>query len=281
MAVVKIEGKEITLPDDVVKAGEIAIRAVLAANGYPAVENSDIRIVGGDKPGAPAMVIVSPRSTGKGSRQALATARECVSVEEYLSMERASEERHEYIDGRIVAMAGESGAHADISTNLVAEVSVQLRGTPCRARSKDTKVLSGSTPRPGTTKGLFSYPDLVVICGEPQYHDEHQLVVLNPAVIIEVLSESTEGFDRGEKFHRYQDCNPTLSDYLLVSQTAPIVEHYTRQSDGTWGLPQIYEGLERSFTIESIACVLRLSDIYDRLTFELEPVEKAAEDRSS
>jgi Uma2 family endonuclease len=201
-------------------------------------------------------------------------------VEQYLAIERRSEERHEYIDGHIFAMAGESGAHADISTNLVAEVSIQLRGTPCRARSKDTKVHSGPTPRPGTTEGFFSYPDLVVICGEPIYHDEHRDVILNPAVIIEVLSKSTENFDRGEKFRRYQLWNMTLSDYVLVSQVAPIVEHYSRKSDGSWSY-QIYEGLERSFTVESIGCELRLSDIYDRLTFELEAVEEATEDRSS
>jgi Uma2 family endonuclease len=127
------------------------------------------------------------------------------SIEEYLALERASEERHEYLDGLVYAMAGESGEHGDISVNLVREVSVQLRGTSCRARTKDTKVLSG--PRPIHTRskqGLFSYPDLVVICGEPQYHDEFTDVILNPAVIIEVLSESTESFDRGEKFHRYQ-----------------------------------------------------------------------------
>lgn len=161
-------------------------------------------------------------------------------IEEYLSIERRSEDRHEYVDGSIFAIAGESGAHADISTNLVAEVSVQLRGAPCRVRSKDTKAHSGPTPRPGTTKGFFSYPDLVVICGEPLYHDEHQDVTLNPVVIIEVLSVSTEGFDRGEKFHRYQLWNPTLTDYVLVSQKAFVVEHFNRQSDGAWTY-KIYE----------------------------------------
>ena len=127
-------------------------------------------------------------------------------------------------------MAGESGEHADICTNLAISIGSQLRNTPCRARVKDTKVHSGPAPRrPRTTKGFFSYPDLVVICGDPQYHDEHQDVALNPVVIIEVLSESTESFDRGEKFQRYQLWNPTLSDYILVSQTAPIIEHFARK----------------------------------------------------
>ena len=117
------------------------------------------------------------------------------SIEEYLALERASEERHEYIDGYIYAMAGESGEHGDICTNLVRAVSTQLLGAPCRARSKDTKVLSGPMPiRPRSKQGLFSYPDLVIICGEPQYHDEHTDVILNPPVIIEVLSKSTESW---------------------------------------------------------------------------------------
>lgn len=196
------------------------------------------------------------------------------SIEEYLSIERASEYRHEYIDGCIYAMAGESGAHGDICTNLVREVSTELLGTPCRVRSKDTKVHSGPTPRlPRTTEGLFSYPDLVVICEEPRYHDQHSDVILNPAVIIEVLSKSTEGFDRGEKFRRYQIWNATLSDYLLVSQTAPIIEHYSRQADGSWSY-HIYQGLDQSFVIKSISCSVRLAAIYDRIEFEPEHTEE-------
>ena len=117
------------------------------------------------------------------------------------------------------------------------------------------------------TVDLGAYPDLVVICGEPQYHDEHTDVILNPAVIIEVLSKSTEGFDRGEKFQRYQFWNPTLTDYLLVSQTAPIIEHYSRQADGSWNY-NIYQGLEHSVIIKSISCELWLADVYDRISFE-------------
>lgn len=199
------------------------------------------------------------------------------SIEGYLALERASEERHEYVDGCIYAMAGESGEHADISINLVRVISVQLRGTSCRARSKDTKVHSGPTPKhPRSTEGFFSYPDLVVICGEPQYHDEHTDVILTPAVIIEVLSKSTESFDRGEKFHRYQVWNPTLTDYLLVSQTAPVIEHYSRQADRSWSY-KIYQGLDRSFTIKSIGCELRLSDVYDRIDFESQGSDESSE----
>jgi Uma2 family endonuclease len=188
-------------------------------------------------------------------------------IDEYLSMERVAEERHEYLDGVVYTMAGESPEHADICTNLVGELRGQLRGTPCRVRTKDTKVRSGPVGQPQrSAQGLFSYPDLVVICGEPQYHDIHRDVVLNPAVIIEVLSPSTEAFDRGGKFLRYHTWNPTLTDYLLVSQAQPLVEHFTRQADGSWSY-HVYQGLEQSLTIASIHSTLRLVEVYDRVTF--------------
>src|SRR5258708_35761417 len=99
-------------------------------------------------------------------------------VEDYLTIERASEERHEYLDGQIYAMAGESGEHGDISVNLIASLATQLKGTPCRARTKDTKVRSGPAPRSRqSSAGLYSYPDIVVICGEPEYHDAHTDVI--------------------------------------------------------------------------------------------------------
>ncbi len=177
-------------------------------------------------------------------------------IEEYLRMERTEEGRHEYLDGMIYAMAGESPAHADICTNLVREISTHLRGTPCRVRSKDTKVRSGPLPRQGHSRqGLFSYSDLVVLCGEPQYYDTHQDVVLNPTAIIEVLSPSTATFDRGAKFLRYQNWNPTLTEYLLVSQTEPLVEHFARQAgSGSWSYV-VYQNLEQRLNLASIARV--------------------------
>ena len=189
-------------------------------------------------------------------------------IDQYLAIERKAEERHYYLDGEIYAMAGESGAHGDISVNLVASLANQLKGTPCRARTKDTKVRSGSILTAGeTTRGLFSYPVVVVICGEPEYHDALRDVVLNPKVILEVLSESTEAFDRGEKFTRMQTWNPTLTDYLLVSQDRPQIEHYTRQTDGSWSYRRT-TGLEGSLVMESIQCQLKMADVYDRLVFD-------------
>src|SRR5262245_25009624 len=157
------------------------------------------------------------------------------SVEQYLAFERESEERHQYLDGDIYAMAGESPEHGDISANLVVTIGTQLKGKPCRARTKDTKVRSGPTLWAGETFAcLFSYPDVVVICDEPEYLDAKRDVILNPTAIAEVLSPSTESFDRGEKWSRYQEHNPTLQDYVLVSQDKPQIEHFSKQADGKW-----------------------------------------------
>ena len=193
-------------------------------------------------------------------------------VEEYLALERQSEERHEYLDGRIFLMAGETPQHGTICMNLSRVVSTQLLGTPCQAFSKDTKLRSGPDPKLSRSlKALYPFPDLMVVCGEMLFHDQHRDVVLNPAVIVEVLSPTTEAFDRGGKFLRYQAWNPSLTDYILVSQFEPIVEHFVRQPDGSWTL-HIYQGLDKSFVIESINCKLLLSDIYDRITFAAEPL---------
>jgi len=188
------------------------------------------------------------------------------SLEEYLELERKADERSEFIDGEIYAMAGESGRHGEISMNLAGIIQNQLRGTDCRGRVKDTKIKSGAL-KERFGKGMISYPDLVVICGEPKYHDKHKDVVLNPAVIIEVLSESTEEFDRGIKFTRYRNFNDTLTDYVLVSQDEPHVEHYIRQNSGDWLLKEYY-ALVAEFRINSIHCLLQLAEVYERVDFE-------------
>jgi Uma2 family endonuclease len=122
-------------------------------------------------------------------------------IDEYLALERSEEERHEYLDGCVYAMAGESPDHGRICVNLVSSLLPQLRGTPCEAFVKDTKVRCGPTPRLGQSmQGLFAYPDLVVVCGALQFHDQARDVLLNPTVIVEVLSPSTEAFDRARSF---------------------------------------------------------------------------------
>jgi Uma2 family endonuclease len=187
-------------------------------------------------------------------------------VEEYLAAERESEERHEYLDGLIYAMAGESVEHGTICTNLVGLLYARLKGSPCQVMSKDMKVRSGPEPGRGTTKGLYSYPDLVVVCGEMRFHDRRRDVLLNPTLIVEVLSPSTEAFDRGRKWMHYQTWLPGLSDYLLVSQKVPLVEHYERRGGGVWAYTRAL-GLEESVRLNSIDCELRLADVFDRLTF--------------
>ena len=200
-------------------------------------------------------------------------------VEEYLALERVAEERHEYLDGQIYLMAGESPEHGDICSNLVIRLGTQLQDTNCRVRSKDTKVRSGtSSMSPKSAKGLFCYPDIVVICGEPQYYDEHRHVVINPSVIIEVLSDSTEAFDRGAKFLRYRNWNPSLTDYILVWQSEAIVEHYVRQPDGGWSI-YVYESIEDSVFIKSINCTLRLAEVYDRVAFPVKSENETGEEQ--
>jgi len=191
--------------------------------------------------------------------------------EEYLAIERASEERHEYADGRIFAMAGESDEHGDIWFNFATELRNRLKGTACRVRAQNTKVRSGPEPKmPHQKAGFYSYPDALVVCGERKFHDQYRDVLLNPTVIIEVLSDSTEAFDRGEKFIRYRTWLPTLTDYLLVSQTRPVIEHYRRQPNGEWVLTTI-EGMDATVQIAAINCSLKLAEVYDGVAFPAEP----------
>ncbi len=192
-------------------------------------------------------------------------------VDEYLERERAAEERSEYLDGQIYAMAGESLSHGRISSNLGGLFFAQLRGKPCESLSKDTKVRSGPTPFSGKSKiGMFSYPDFVIICGEPECHDAEQDVILNPTVIVEILSPSTEAFDRGEKYQRYQTWNSTLRDYLLVSQDRPEIEQFSRADKGEWA-HQLHSGLDAEVVITSIQCALRLAEVYERVRFSDAP----------
>jgi Uma2 family endonuclease len=200
------------------------------------------------------------------------------STEEYLVIERGSVERHEYLDGHVYAMAGESPEHGTICTNIGGQLYNQLRRKEYQAFSKDMKVRTGPNPQPGrASKGLFSYPDLVVVCGELRFHDEYRDVLLNPTIIIEVLSPATEAFDRGEKWVRYQSWLPELADYLLVSQSKPQVEHYQRQASGEW-LYSLVGDLDGKLHLASIGCTLQLAEIYDRIRFPAEASEVPIED---
>lgn len=182
------------------------------------------------------------------------------SPEEYLEFERESENRHEFLDGDLYAMAGESLSHSRVCINLAREVGNKLKGMPCEPLSPNMKVRTSNA-------SLFAYPDLTIVCGEPMFHDTKKDVLVNPRVIFEVLSPSTEVYDRTTKFMRYRMGNETLIDYVLVSQEKPFVEHFTRQADGDWRY-RSYSSLTDSFEIESVECSLSLAEIYDRVEFE-------------
>src|SRR5215467_10144371 len=181
------------------------------------------------------------------------------SVDEYLAMERESETRHEYIDGHVYDMAGESLQHSRICINLAREVSNQLRSRNCEALSPNMKVKTSNS-------GLFSYPDLTVVCGQPRFLDNQKDVLINPTAIFEVLSPSTEAYDRGEKFMRYRSFIETLADYLLVSQVRPLIDHFVRRPDGQWLYSSVAE-LSGSVEIASIGCRLQLREVYARVDF--------------
>ncbi len=186
---------------------------------------------------------------------------------EYLALERAAEDRHEYVDGHIYAMAGENPDHGRVSVNLVRLISTNLLGKSCELFTKDMKVRSGPLPKnPLYPKGLLSYPDLVIICGKMQFLDEYQDVLINPTVIIEVLSDTTESFDRINKFQRYKTRLPALKDYVMVSQKQPLVELFHHHRGGVWHYASVNE-LTDKLTIPAIKCELRLAEVYDRVVF--------------
>lgn len=179
--------------------------------------------------------------------------------EEYLDFERATDSKHEYLNGQIYAMAGGTPQHNQICFNTNVAIGVQLRGTECIGYTSDQKIRTD----PGD---LFSYPDLTIVCGEPVFHDKHNDVILNPKVIIEVLSPNTEDYDRSQKFTRYQNMK-SLSDYILISQNRPCVEYFVRQKGRRQWLFTIETELAAEIVIASINCKLKLADIYDRVNF--------------
>ncbi|HZI18496.1 MAG TPA: Uma2 family endonuclease [Pyrinomonadaceae bacterium] len=176
--------------------------------------------------------------------------------EEYLAAERESEFKSEYVEGVVYAMTGASVSHIQVVLNISSELKGQLRGRSCLVLPSEMKV-----KLPDSRK--FFYPDIVVICGQPAFHDERRDIIENPLLLIEVLSESTEKFDRGAKFQAYQTLE-SLREYVLVAQDRPIVEQYVRGDGGTW----IYSatiGIESTLRLMSIECVLRLADVYENV----------------
>lgn len=178
--------------------------------------------------------------------------------EQYLESERTAEFRSEYYCGQIYAMAGGSYQHAQIIGGLVREFGNALKGRLCAVVPTDLRLRV-------SPQGLYTYPDVVVICGDPRFADNQQDTLLNPTLIVEVLSPSTEGYDRGFKFAQYRTVE-SLEEYVLVAQAEPRVEVFRRQRDGHWLLSEAF-GLETACRFESLDCSLALADIYDKVTF--------------
>lgn len=179
-----------------------------------------------------------------------------LSPEEYLASERAAETKHEYYDGEIVAMVGASRNHNLIAGNTFASLHRQFRQRPCDVYWGDMRVRVGSVR-------IYTYPDVTAVCGEPHFADDQADTLLNPMVIVEVLSPSTESYDRGEKFPRYRTLN-SLREYILIAQDASLVEHFIRQTDDYWLLSTV-SGLDATLHLPSIECELALRDIYEKV----------------
>lgn len=183
--------------------------------------------------------------------------------EDYLKFEREADTRHELLNGEIYQMAGESLSHSRVCMNLAREAGNALKGKKCEPLSPNMKVRT-------TSASLFSYPDLTIVCGEPLFHDRKKDVLVNPQVIFEVLSPSTEIYDRTTKFQKYRMGNETLTDYVLVSQDKLFVEHFTKSAGGEW-IYRSYAETGDVLKIETIDCDLSLREIYDRVEFEILP----------
>ena len=188
-----------------------------------------------------------------------------IEPDEYLAIDSQAEYKSEYFRGEIFAMSGASLRHAEIVTNVVSDLHGQLRKSSCRVYSSDVRVKVAPT-------GLYTYPDIVIVCGKSQTERKKEDTLLNPVVILEVLSPSTEAYDRGEKFEHYRALE-SLTDYLLVAQNKAKIEHFHRQDDSQWTLSES-RGIDDTIEIASIDCKLALSDVYDKVEFDEEKPPK-------
>lgn len=176
--------------------------------------------------------------------------------EEYLALERQVEDKSEYFNGEICAMTGASRRHNLVAANILAALHSQLRKRPCEVYSSDMRVKVSTT-------GLYTYPDVVVVCGEPLFDDKQKDTLLNPVVLIEVLSKSTASYDRGEKFEHYRKLD-SLAEYLVIAQNKYHVEHYVRQPDKRWLLSET-DDEQQTIHLAAIECDLVVADIYDKV----------------
>ena len=189
-----------------------------------------------------------------------------LSFEDWLEGERAAlEGRSEYIGGEVFAMTGASAAHNAIVRNVGSELRTQMKGRPCQVYANDMKVRVNAS-------GAGTYPDLVAFCTQPEFQDNRSDVLLNPSLIVEVLSDSTEAYDRGGKFALYRQI-PSLREYLLISQHQVQVDLYTRGSDDRWTLTD-FTDLTDSVPLGSVDCTLALAEVYRRADRDRAPVPR-------
>ncbi len=192
------------------------------------------------------------------------TADKFLSPEEYLDWEEDEQEKHEFFHGRIYAMTGGSLEHVTIIQNLSLALGNRLRGGACRVFTSEMRVKVSET-------GLYTYPDAVVVCGQMQLDCRKKSVtLLSPTLIVEVLSASTEAYDRGDKFAHYRQI-PSLHDYVMISTRSPQVEHFHRHEDGTW-LLTVRTSLDSSLTINALGIDVSLAEIYEFVEFPSAPV---------
>lgn len=190
--------------------------------------------------------------------EATALKKTFITVEEYLASERAAEYKSEYLNGEIFAMAGASRPHNLITGNIYAKLHAQLELRSCNVYPSDMRLKVSGT-------GLYTYPGVMVVCGEEQFDHEQEDTLLNPILLVEVLSKSTERHVRGDKFEHYSKL-ASLQEYLLVAQSRPRLELLTKQSVGRWLLAE-YESLDDVIKLTSINCDLALKDVYLKVNF--------------
>lgn len=181
-----------------------------------------------------------------------------VSPQEYLTHEREAEERSEYLDGEIFSLAGASPRHNLIVGNTLSALHQQLEDRPCQVYASDMRVKVSRTSH-------YAYPDIVVVCGEPEFEDQVLDTLLNPILIVEVLSASTEQYDRGRKFESYRQLD-SLREYVLIAQSHTKIEQYTKQNEGQWIFRE-GSGLDTSMLLHSIECGLSLKKVYAKVVF--------------
>lgn len=183
--------------------------------------------------------------------------------QQYLEQERKAELRSEYFDGQLLAKTGSSADHCTIVGNIAVGIRQQFRNRSCEVfmNMMRIKVIKSSS---------YFYPDVVAVCGKPQFEDNEQDVLLNPTMIVEVLSPSTENYDRGTKFEHYRTID-SLTDYLLVAQDKIHVEHYFRQSDRSWLFSE-YKSANDELQIASIGCELLVAEVYEKVDFQSQNV---------